>query len=218
MYQPEGFNLSVISQRLGEEFLGDQMSLKPYPCGRPTHSYIDAAIKLHHELELHRNAMRSVVVRTDPETYSSRYNVSSGIVRPQQQVEAQFSLPYLIACGLVLGEVGIDQITSFGKPPVLVASSQIRSESKEGMPKGWAEIEVVCAVGKSGTVELEPPSGSPDNPLSTDQLREKFRDCAAHALQPPSGESVDKMIYLILEPGAMADSRDLIKLSTFRAG
>ena len=123
-------------------------------------------------------------------------------------------MPYLIACGLVLGEVGIDQITSFGKPPVLVASGQIQSESKEGMPKGWAEIEVVCAVGKSGTVELEPPSGSPDNPLSTDQLREKFRDCAAHALQPPSGESVEKMISLILEPGAMSDSRDLIKLST----
>jgi len=214
MYQPEGYDLSVISQGLGEEFMGDRMSLKPYPCGRPTHSYIDAAIRLHHDLELHRNAMRSVVVRTGPETYSSRYSVSSGVVRPQQQVEAQFSLPYLIACGLVLGEVGIDQITSFGKPPVLVASSQIQAESKEGMPKGWAEIEVVCAAGRSGTVELEPPSGSPDNPLTTGQLREKFRDCAAHALRPPTGESVEKMITLILEPDAMADSRDLIKLST----
>ena len=217
MYQPEGHDLSVICQGLGKEFMGDQMSLKPYPCGRPTHGYIDAAIKLHHELELYRNAMRTVVVRTDPETHSSRYSVSSGIVRPRQQVEAQFSLPYLIACGLVLGEVGIDQITSFGKPAVLVASGQIQAERKEGMPKGWGEIEVVCAVGRSGSAELEPPSGSPDNPLSINQLQEKFRDCAAHALQPPTGESVEKMISLILEPGVMADSRDLIKLSTSRA-
>ncbi len=39
-------------------------------------------------------------------------------------------------------------------------------------------------------------------------------DCAAHALQPPTGESVEKMISLILEPDAMADSRVLIKRST----
>jgi len=213
MYQPEGYDLSVIGRGLGEEFMGDQMSLKPYPCGRPTHTYIDAAIKLHHELELHRNAIRTVVVRTDPETYASRYSVSSGVVRPKQQVEAQFSLPYLIACALVLGGVGIDQITSFGKPAVLMASSQVTAESKEGMPKGWGEIEVVCAVGVSGTIELEPPSGSLDNPLTTEQLQEKFRDCAAHALKPASAESVGKMITLILEPGVMTDSRELIKLS-----
>jgi 2-methylcitrate dehydratase PrpD len=214
MYQPDGYDLSVIDQGLGEEFLGDRISLKPYPCGRPTHTYIDAAIKLHHELELHRNAIRSVVVRTDPETFASRYSVSSGVVRPKHQVEAQFSLPYLIACGLVLGGVGIDQITTFGKPPVLVASSQVKAESKEGMPKGWGEIEVVCAVGRSGSVELEPPSGSPNNPLTTEQLQEKFRDCAAHALTPPSASSVEKMISLILEPSDMTDSRELIKAST----
>lgn len=213
MYQPDGYDLSIIDKDLGKEFFGDRISLKPYPCGRPTHTYIDAAVKLHHELELYRNAIRTVVVRTDPETFASRYSVSTGVVRPKQQVEAQFSLPYLIACGLVLGGVGIDQITTFGKPPVLVASSQVTAESKEGMPKGWGEIEVVCAVGRSGSIELEPPSGSPDNPLTTEQLQEKFRDCAAHALTPPSASSVEKMISLILEPGAMADTRELINLS-----
>ena len=217
MYQPEGYDLSVIGQGLGEEFLGDRMSLKPYPCGRPTHSYIDAAVKLHHELGLERNAIESVVVRTDPETYASRYSVSSGVVRPQQQVEAQFSLPYLIGCALTLGGVGIDQITTFDDPSVLAASSLVRAERKEGMPKGWAEIEVVCIGGNSASVELEPPSGSPDDPLSTEQLKEKFRDCAAHAIHPPLTSSVENMIGLILGAEVMADSRELVKLSTSRA-
>ena len=214
MYQPGGYDLSVIGDGLGEEFFGDRISLKPYPCGRPTHSYIDAAVKLHGDLDLGRNAVESVVVRTDAETYSSRYSVSLGVVRPQQQVEAQFSLPYLIGCALTLGGVGIDQITAFDDPVVLAASALVKAESREGAPKGWAEIEVICAGGRSAKVKLEPPAGSPGNPLSTGQLQEKFRDCAGHALKRAPAAAVEKMIALILGPDGMSDSRELTALST----
>ena len=216
MYQPDGYDLSLIDAGLGEEFLGDRISLKPYPCGRPTHSYIDSAVKLHHKLDLGRNALESVTVRTDRETFTSRYSVSSGVVRPTQQVEAQFSLPYLIGCALVLGGVGIDEINFFDEPAVLAASDLVKAETKDGTPKGWAEIQVVCAGGDSSTVELQPPSGSPDNPLSTEQLKDKFRDCAAHALHPTPISSVEKMIALILDSDATGDSRGLIDLSVSR--
>ena len=99
---------------------------------------------------------------------------------------------------------------------MLTASSLVKAESKEGRPKGWAEIEVVCTGGKSASVELEPPSGSPDNPLTTEQLKEKFRDCAAHAIHPAPTSSVEKMIALILDAEKMNDSRELIDLSTPR--
>ncbi len=214
MYQPDGYDLSAIDDGLGEEFLGDQLSLKPYPCGRPTHSYIDAALKLHLELSLGSRVIESVVVRTDPDTFSSRYSVSSGVVKPQHQVEAQFSLPYLIGCALALGRVGIDEITAFDNQPALAAASLVRAERKEGVPKGWAEIEVACSRGESSSVVLKPPSGSQDNPLTKERSIEKFRDCAAHALKPAATAAVDNMIGLMLEPEAMADSRELIKLST----
>ena len=214
MYQPDGYDLSAIDGGLGVEFLGDEISLKPYPCARPTHSYIDAAVKLHRELDLDRKAIESVVVRTDLQTYSSRYNVSSGVARPQHQVEAQFSLPYLIGCALALGRVGIDEITAFDDQSALAAASLVTVECREDAQKGWAEIEVCCAGGRPASVELEPPSGSPDNPLTAEHLKEKFRDCAAHALNPAPAASVDGMIALVLEPEAMADSRELIRLST----
>jgi len=216
MYQPDGYDLSLIDQGLGEEFMGDRISFKPYPCGRPTHSYIDAAVKLHGELDLGNKTLESVVVRTDPETYSSRYSVSSGVVRPQQQVEAQFSLPYLIGCALARGGVGIDHINAFDDPAVLAASALVQAESKNGAPKGWAKIEVVCAGGMSASVELESPSGSPDNPLSTEQLKDKFRDCSAHASRLIATESVEKMISLILDSDSLSDSRDLVRLSAVR--
>ncbi|MEE3167099.1 MAG: hypothetical protein VX654_06255, partial [Chloroflexota bacterium] len=100
---------------------------------------------------------------------------------------------------------------------VLAASALVQAESKNGVPKGWAEIEVVCAEGMSASVELEPPSGSPDNPMSTEQLKDKFRDCAAHASWLIATESVEKLISLILDSDSLADSRDLVHLSTVRA-
>ena len=213
MYQEGGYDLSLISKDLGDEFLGDQISLKPYPCGRPTHSYIDAAIKLHQGLHLNFASIKSVVVHTDAESHSSSYSISSGSVHPQQQVEAQFSLPYLIGCALVLGKVGIDQINDFDDPKVLATASIVRSESKSGIPRGQAEIVVTCEDDTTATVALESPSGSPANPLSSKQLEEKFRDCAAHSLQPVDASSVSQIISLISEPQSIRDSRDLIRLS-----
>ena len=134
-------------------------------------------------------------------------------MHPQQQVEAQFSLPYLIGCALVLGKVGIDQINVFEDPHVLAAASTVREERKEGMPNGQVEIEVTCVNGASASAVVEPPSGSPDNPLSTKQLEEKFRDCAAHSLEPVDSYSVSQIISLIDEPQFMKDSRELIRLS-----
>ena len=213
MYQEGGYDLSEITKNLGDEFLGDQISLKPYPCGRPTHGYIDAAIKLHHQLHLDCTSVNEVVVYSDSEAHVSRYRVASGVVHPQQQVEAQFSLPYLIGCALVLGKVGIDQINVFEDPHVLAAASIVREERKEGMPNGQVEIGVTCGNGSSASAVVEPPSGSPDNPLSTKRLEEKFRDCAAHSLEPVDSYSVSQIISLIDEPQFMKDSRELIRLS-----
>jgi 2-methylcitrate dehydratase PrpD len=149
----------------------------------------------------------------DPETLDSRYNLSVGIARPSHQVEAQFSVRYLIGCALALGGVGIDEINVFTNPKVLAASELVTAESRQGVAKGWAEIEVVCVGGKTASAELESPFGSPDNPLSIDQLKDKFRDCAAHAAHPTPKAMVEKMIAMILSPDALTDSADLIKLS-----
>ena len=213
MYQEGGYDLSEITKDLGEEFLGDRISLKPYPCGRPTHSYIDAAIKLHHALHLDCTSIDTVVVHTDSEADASRYSVSSGIIHPQQQVEAQFSLPYLIGCALVLGKVGIDQISAFNDPNVLAIASIVQEERKDGMLNGQIEMTVACSSGASASVVVEPPSGSPKNPLSAKQLKDKFRDCAAHSLQPVDSSAMNQIISLIVEPQFMKDSRELIRLS-----
>ena len=213
MYQPDGYDLSIIDRDLGEDFFGDRISFKPYPCVRPSHAYIDAAIKLHSELDLRQTPMESVTIRMDSETLASRYNIFEGVTKPTQQVEAQFSVPYLIGCALALGRVGIAQINCFDDPSVLAAAALVNAEDCQGAKKGWAEIEVVCVDGRFASVELGPASGSPENPLSIEQLNDKFRDCAAHAAHSVDKTAIEKMMALILNSDGLVDAADLIKLS-----
>ena len=214
MYQPNGYDLAPIYDGLGSEFRGNELSHKPYPCGRPTHTYVDAAIELHRRLELSQYAVESIVVTTGQETYQAQFHPSVINPKPSNQVESQFSLPYLIGAALSLGRVGIDEINTFDNPVVLAMAAMVTGSSAGAAPRGWGKIEVHRSDGRAGVVELTGASGSPDNPLSGQQLEEKFKDCAAHALTPVARPVADEMINLILDIQAMEDSRELIKLAT----
>ena len=209
MYQPDGYDLAPIYDGLGEVFLGNELSHKPYPCGRPTHTYIDAAIELHRILDLPNFDVESIEVTTNEDTYQAQFHPSKINSKPQNQVESQFSLPYLIGAGLALGRVGIDQVTDLENPTVLAMADRITGSYREDVPRGWGKIEVYRSDGSSGAVELAPPSGSPINPLSAAQIEEKFRDCAAHALRPLDREISDAIIELVL---CLQDVRDLSEL------
>jgi len=213
MYQPDGYDLAPIYDGLGEVFLGNELSHKPYPCGRPTHTYIDAAIELHRSLDLTNFAVESIEVTTNEDTYRAQFHPSMINPKPQNQVESQFSLPYLIGSGLALGRVGIDQVTDLENPTVLAMADRITGASREDAPKGWGKIEVHLSDGSSRVVELAPPSGSPVNPLSAVQLEEKFRDCAAHALIPLDPATAEAIIESVLCIQDVGDLSELINLA-----
>ena len=44
LYQPNGHDASLLLRDLGTVFRGEALSYKPYPCGRPLHAAIDAAL------------------------------------------------------------------------------------------------------------------------------------------------------------------------------
>ena len=50
LYQPNGHDPAKLPEDLGGEFRGDQLSFKPYACGRPQHAMLDAAIAARNQL------------------------------------------------------------------------------------------------------------------------------------------------------------------------
>ncbi len=211
LYQPNGYDSSVLLRDLGTAFRGEALSYKPYPCGRPLHAAIDAALAARARLEIERaDDIETVTIEADPAGHSDQFARGPAKRRPTQVVEAQFAQPFLVATALVHGKIAIAEVDGLGDPLVLALSDRIAGVARDGRPKGSLSITVHRTGGRSVTVEASDPIGSPEKPLSDAQFEAKFRDCARNAAQPLPDASLDALLAAIGRLETLPDARELI--------
>jgi 2-methylcitrate dehydratase PrpD len=211
LYQPNGYDASVLLRDLGTAFRGEALSYKPYPCGRPLHAAIDAALAARARLEIERpDDIGSVTVEADPAGHNDQFGGGPAKHRPTQVVEAQFAQPFLVATALVYGKIGIAEVDGLGDASVLALSDRIAGVAREGRPKGSLSITVQRIDGRSVTIEATDPIGSPRKPLTKAQFEAKFRDCGRNAAQPLPDARVDAVLAAIERLEALPDARELM--------
>jgi 2-methylcitrate dehydratase PrpD len=198
LYQPDGYDAAKLTEGLGREFRGDELSFKPYACGRPQHSMLDAAIAVRDQLRIGTSVDLSEVAEvtvTSPATIvDEQFCGATHKRRPTQIVEAQFALPYLIAVALVHGRVGIMDVADIHNARVLDIAAQM-SGAAVGPEKSG--VTILLHDGRTATATVGLPLGSPENRLSADQLTMKFTDCARHAVRLLSDDAVHAAIHMI---------------------
>ena len=211
LYQPNGYDASVLLHDLGTAFRGEMLSYKPYPCGRPLHPAIDAALAARAQLKIERpEDIASVTIEADPAGHSDQFERGPTKRRPTQVVEAQFAQPFLVATALVYGNVGITEVDGLGDASVLSQSDRIVGVPRDDRPRGSLSITVKRTDGRSVTVDASDPIGSPQKPLTNAQLEAKFRDCARNAVRPLSDASVDELLAAIGRFETLPVARELM--------
>jgi len=131
---------------------------------------------------------------------------------PTQIVQAQFALPFLIAAALLRGRVGIAELNARDAPDILDLSARIGSEIVGDAPFGAARITVKIGDGRTVVRDVSAPRGSPALPLTDAERIAKFRDCAAHAVRPITGTTVDRAIALLQGLEDASDVAALVRL------
>ena len=211
LYQPDGYDPSALLLDLGTEFRGEALSYKPYPCGRPLHAAIDAALAARAQLRIdHAEDIASLIVEADPAGHGDQFDRGPAKRRPTQVVEAQFAQPFLVATALVHGKLGIAEVDGLGDAPVLALSDRIVGVPREGRRKGSLAITVEMTDGRTATIEAVDPIGSPHKPLTQAQFEAKFRDCARNAVRPLPLASVDAALATIAQLETLPDARELL--------
>ncbi len=210
LYQPDGADASLLTKELGSAFRGEGLSFKPYPCGRPLHAAIDAALAARTALGTTSAAdIDAVVIEADPANHADQFQNGPVKRRPTQVVEAQFAQPFLIATALHQGRVGIGDVAGLGSPEVLALSDRIEGKPRADKPKSWLSITLRHRDGRVATIEATDPIGSPQRPLSPEQSAAKFRDNARNAVRVlPDGE-IERALKVLGDLETVADVRQL---------
>jgi len=167
------------------------LRIKPYPCGGLAHTAIDAALLVRAELGGALEELEEVTVEVTDRTFG---RIVFGV--PETELQAKFSMPYLIARALVDGRVGLDAFTdeAIGDAQVLGVAGKVRmvlneelKSTKDGRP---AVVSARLRDGRMLVQRVAAPKGGEIRPMTREELRAKFDECALRVLSPGATESV----------------------------
>jgi len=197
------------------------VSFKPYSCCRLTHTAIDATLKLKEKYNLKPDDIKKVLVGVNRQAYNANAQPIEIKRKPRNIVDAQFSIPYVVACALIYGRGSLSDFTdeAIRREDVLKVAKLVEPyvdeevESKYGRVITPAKVKVILKDGTSYTEEVIHPLGEPENPMSREILVDKFVDAAEYSglLSKDKAKEIPEIILSVEE---LRDIRELIKLVT----
>src|SRR6266436_1398234 len=172
------------------------VAVKPYPSCACTHSIIDSALELRRIHAIAPEQVEQVTVGVGASV--PRILIHSN---PRSGLEAKSSGEFSAAAALCEGRVGIatfrddktddPAIRALMKRVRLVVDPAIPGDLERHM---WTRVTVRLHDGREVAIAPRPVPGHPGLPLSMDQLREKFMDCARLVLPEDRADSVRQMV------------------------
>lgn len=210
--EPESLGLDD----LGSRWMAAEIALKPYPCCHFTHAFIDAALELRTEVGADGVRPEEVESIECPTTDRLRPVVTDPAdhkTAPPTIYDALFSVQYAVALALVRGRV--DLAAFYDEPlddaEVLAVAGRVRCppDPASDYPRHFPG-EVVLHLRDGRTLRRRIPAsrGTPDRPLSAEEVAEKFHANAERELSAPSARAAAAMVDRI------EDLRDIGELIT----
>jgi 2-methylcitrate dehydratase PrpD len=179
---------------LGQSYAleSDGIRIKPYPCGGLTHQAIDAVLEFRTKHGITPEMVESIDVDVMRHTYDRIvFKV------PRTGIQGKFCMPYLLARAIIDGRVFIDAFTesAIRDPNVLKLAEKIQMRLDNNLPSrnlGSRPCRVTLRL-KNGQIysrEVEHSKGGPEVPMTADELKSKFTDCARQTLSETSTQRV----------------------------
>jgi 2-methylcitrate dehydratase PrpD len=207
VYQRGEYDVRNLLDGLGERFEGVNVTLKKYPCCMHSHAAIDALLDISGEQGLNWDDVDRVTVKINQQGFNFVCLPLEKTRIPQSIPEAQFSLPYAAATALVKRKVFLDDFTEeqIRNPLVLQVAQRVDCLVDPELDKRYpasvtpAVVEVRTKKGKVFSRRVVERRGSPTNPLTMEEIEEKFRQCARFARYSMSENRVEEILLFLRE-------------------
>ncbi len=189
-----------IVQDLGESFAVTAGGFKFYPCCASAHTAIDAVLALKKERPIDPSAVEKIEVATVPVNIDNlKYPL------PDDPIQARFSMPFCVATALLRGRVFLEDFEQgcIDDPGIRRLMKKVEMYLHPGFSHlGYVGTEnAVVTLCLRGGERLEKrvdiPRGHPLNPLTEEELVEKYARCAGKALAEGAvSQSAEMILHL----------------------
>lgn len=211
-----GYDADVLRGRLGNpwSYVSPGVSIKPFPSGNLVHP---AMCKLK-ELVLAHDIQPAQVERIAVKT-NRLLPVNLTYYRPETGLQGKFSMEFCLAAILTLRRAGLAEFTDavVNRPDVQESIRRIDysvySDAEAAAEKYvflTTFLDIMLKDGRRFAARVDAAKGSPADPMSEEEVAEKFRECAAFAAWP--GERAEKIVDLIGRLEELDDVRALTAL------
>ena len=178
------YDPAVLREGLGRRFEFLNLSYKPYPCCRFNHTAIDAALEIRRRLGGDVSGIRRISARVNRQAYEAVCTPVAMRKSPETIVQAQFSIPYTVACALVKGGVGLADFSgaALRDASVRALAAKVDGRVDEEIERDWSRnispTHLVVETDK-GTFEARAdyPRGHRRAPMSREDFDRKMSGC-----------------------------------------
>jgi 2-methylcitrate dehydratase PrpD len=208
-----GDRLGELIETMGQpwDLVSCGLSVKKYPCCFAVHRAVDGVLQLRNSPKVIPKDVRRIVVRGPAGAFAPL-----AYARPRTGLEGKFSMHYAVASALVDGCLKLDAFTDQAVRRPEVTELMLRVEIVEDSaidggqnPVEGGHVEVaIDTLSGPVAISVHEPKGGPKNPLSREQLAEKFHDCVQPVL---GGAQSQRALSRIQELGVIPNVRDLIQ-------
>lgn len=220
-YLRGNYDPAILRADLGRRFELMQLSYKPYPCCRFNHTAIDAALAARRQPDFDLSRIRRIAVGVNNQAYEAVCTPPEIRLRPKTIVQAQFSIPFTVACALLDGQVGLGHFTEDGirRPDILALAEKVACAVDADIERDWSRaISPTRLLIEMENINLEErvdyPRGHPAYPMTASDIETKLEDCLAFgAVDWPPGMS-DRLREAVNGMERLDRARDIAALLT----
>ena len=210
----------VVRDQLGTRFELLNLSYKPYPCCRDTHSSIDAILQLRDESSRSADDIESIRVGVTAPGYQMVCVPEPVRRAPTTIVEAQFSIPYTVAAAWIDGPPRIGHFSdeSLQRGDILKLAARVEPYADQDIDRDWrrfvtpAKVIVRFRDGRTAETQVDYPKGHPRKPMTQAQFAAKTVDCASFAAVPLPADTAARLTSAVSTLEQISDISELTSI------
>ena len=211
------YDRSKLLDGLGETYEAERISLKPWPSRRTLHRTITAVLDLMAEHALTFEQIESVDVLIGDINRPWCQPVSTGMV-PRHRIDLLNNLPFAVGAAIRYGDVRLPVFLdpALADEVVLTAVPKVhwidvgRGEGTAVTEPGHVRVTTTGGIVHEARSDI--PLGNPSRPMTLEQLRRKFIDCAANAVRPIERSRAETIAGMVTRLETASDIGTLMHL------